>query len=63
MSTAAGRAMGDTLDATREARWGQGGPTSGAKFATVEGGNAGGRFANRERERVVLPMGRTRRYT
>lgn len=56
MSTAAGRAMGDTLDATREARWGQGGPTSGAKFATVEGGNAGGRFANRERERVVLPM-------
>lgn len=35
MSTAAGRAMGESMDLTRPERWGQSGPTRGARFAEV----------------------------
>jgi hypothetical protein len=35
MSTAAGRAMGEAMDLTRPERWGQSGPTRGARFSEV----------------------------
>ena len=45
MSTAAGRAMGEAMDLTRGERWGQSGPTSGARFR---------RDGTQDRARAVL---------
>jgi hypothetical protein len=50
MSTAAGRAMGESMDLTRPERWGQSGPTRGARFAEVRDDGRGGRI------RVPLPV-------
>ncbi len=44
MSTAAGRAMGESMDLTRGERWGQSGPTRGARFAEVRDDGRGGRI-------------------
>lgn len=50
MSTGAGRAMGEAMDLTRPERWGQSGPTRGARFAEVRDDGRGGRI------RVPLPV-------
>ena len=53
MSTAAGRAMGEAMDLTRPERWGQSGPTRGARFAGMREGTQDRARAVLDRERRI----------